>query len=370
MAWYYGTFKCGHEGRVNVIGPVKDRERKVEYLFSRVCEDCYKKQLQEKREKDNQQAAEESKEMDLPELEGTPKQVAWANTIRCNIIKKFSSCYNEANFALLQERNPDKPENYYKDMYFYVINKLQSNTSASFWIDNRNASVSELKKEYVKEFVENYSSLKSEEIPEEVKEETTISKEDNNGIIVEVSCRNNTMHAKCNKNDNATSIFKSLNMRWSNGSWNRKLNEFTGEYIDRGSELVNKLLNSGFIVNCQDKSVRELAASGKYKEEVSNWVTAYNKDEGYVCVRMFEKNDTFIRHNRARGTHQIKDMSIIVRDLTNMGWDDEKICNELGMDLDEVIRLKQSTGLKEAFQNHDFSKSWEEFESKYYSKEE
>ena len=77
-----------------------------------------------------------------------------------------------------------------------------------------------------------------------------------------------------------------------------------------------------------------------------------------------------IRHNRARGTHQIKDMSIIVRDLTNMGWDDEKICNELGMDLDEVIRLKQITGLKEAFQNHDFSKSWEEFESKYYSKEE
>ena len=69
-----------------------------------------------------------------------------------------------------------------------------------------------------------------------------------------------------------------------------------------------------------------------------------------------------IRHNRARGTHQIKDMSIIVKDLTEMGWDDEKICKELGMDLDEVIRLKQITGLKEAFQNHDFSKSWEEFE--------
>ena len=36
------------------------------------------------------------------------------------------------------------------------------------------------------------------------------------------------------------------------------------------------------------------------------------------------------------------------------------------MELDEVIRLKQITGLKEAFQNHDFSKSWEEFEAKYY----
>ena len=76
-----------------------------------------------------------------------------------------------------------------------------------------------------------------------------------------------------------------------------------------------------------------------------------------------------IRHNRARGTHQIKDMSVIVSDLTNMKWDDAKICKELGMELDEVIRLKQITGLKSAFQNHDFSKSWEEFESKYYSEE-
>lgn len=73
-----------------------------------------------------------------------------------------------------------------------------------------------------------------------------------------------------------------------------------------------------------------------------------------------------IRHNRARGTHQIKDMSKIVKDLAEFGWSDAKICRELGMELDEVIRLKQITGLKEAFQNHEFSKSWEEFEAKYY----
>lgn len=71
-----------------------------------------------------------------------------------------------------------------------------------------------------------------------------------------------------------------------------------------------------------------------------------------------------IRHNRARGTHQIKDMSAIVGDLYQMGWNDAEICSHLGMELDEVIRLKQITGLKEAFANHQFSKSWEEYESK------
>lgn len=69
-----------------------------------------------------------------------------------------------------------------------------------------------------------------------------------------------------------------------------------------------------------------------------------------------------IRHNRARGTHQITDMSKIVIDLTNNGWTENQISAHLGMDLDEIIRLKQISGLKEAFANHIFSNSWEEFE--------
>lgn len=68
-----------------------------------------------------------------------------------------------------------------------------------------------------------------------------------------------------------------------------------------------------------------------------------------------------IRHNRARGIHAIRGMSEVVLSLFKMGWSDEKICEELGMEKDEVLRLKQITGLKEAFANHIFSKSWEEF---------
>lgn len=70
-----------------------------------------------------------------------------------------------------------------------------------------------------------------------------------------------------------------------------------------------------------------------------------------------------IRHNRARGTHQIVDMSHIVLILTENGWTDSQISKHLGMELDEIIRLKQITGMKDAFANHTFSKSWEEFEN-------
>ncbi|HEJ9512892.1 TPA: ParB-like nuclease domain-containing protein [Proteus mirabilis] len=65
-----------------------------------------------------------------------------------------------------------------------------------------------------------------------------------------------------------------------------------------------------------------------------------------------------IRHNRARGQHQVAAMSDIVKDLSRLGWNDQKIGDELGMSQDEVLRLKQISGLAELFSEHDFSEAW------------
>ena len=66
-----------------------------------------------------------------------------------------------------------------------------------------------------------------------------------------------------------------------------------------------------------------------------------------------------IRHNRARGKHQIQGMSDIVLELKRRNWTDEKICKQLGMDPDEVLRLTQIQGLAEMFANQEFSEAWE-----------
>lgn len=66
-----------------------------------------------------------------------------------------------------------------------------------------------------------------------------------------------------------------------------------------------------------------------------------------------------IRHNRARGKHQIAAMSDIVVELSRRNWNDKKIAKELGMDADEVLRLKQITGLAELFATEEFSEAWE-----------
>lgn len=66
-----------------------------------------------------------------------------------------------------------------------------------------------------------------------------------------------------------------------------------------------------------------------------------------------------ILHNRARGSHNIERMSVIVAELVEMGKGDAWICKHIGMSADELLRMKQITGLASLFQNHSFSQSWE-----------
>lgn len=65
-----------------------------------------------------------------------------------------------------------------------------------------------------------------------------------------------------------------------------------------------------------------------------------------------------IRHNRARGKHQINAMCDIVRDLYRLGWSDQQIGTELGMSSDEVLRLKQINGMIELFADEEYSQAW------------
>ncbi len=66
-----------------------------------------------------------------------------------------------------------------------------------------------------------------------------------------------------------------------------------------------------------------------------------------------------VRHNRARGKHKVEAMSDMVIELKRRNWSDDRICKELGMDKDEVLRLCQISGLSEIFSGQEFSKAWE-----------
>lgn len=93
---YTVTFSCGHEGEVNLYGKAAERDRRIAwYEKEGICPDCYRKMKEEERRKaDEELAAYADKietEYNLPELEGTEKQVAWARKIRASYFKKLGS---------------------------------------------------------------------------------------------------------------------------------------------------------------------------------------------------------------------------------------------------------------------------------------
>ena len=90
----------------------------------------------------------------------------------------------------------------------------------------------------------------------------------------------------------------------------------------------------------------------------------YERENGCLPVSIIDKPVTdrmasTIRHNRARGSHDIELMSNIVADLVESGMSDAWIAKNIGMDLDEIMRLKQVTGLASLFKDKEFSRSWE-----------
>jgi len=74
---------------------------------------------------------------------------------------------------------------------------------------------------------------------------------------------------------------------------------------------------------------------------------------------MGDRMASTIRHNRARGSHNVELMSAIVSELVEMGKGDRWICKHIGMSPDELLRMKQITGVAALFENTDFSESWE-----------
>lgn len=89
----------------------------------------------------------------------------------------------------------------------------------------------------------------------------------------------------------------------------------------------------------------------------------YERESGMMPVVIIEKDvsnrmASTIRHNRARGSHDVELMSNIVAELTKSGMSDTWIMKNIGMDADELLRLKQITGLADLFLDKDFSESF------------
>ena len=109
-----------------------------------------------------------------------------------------------------------------------------------------------------------------------------------------------------------------------------------------------------------EKDVYELVDGYHRYQVLKNSKRIYEREKGLLPIVVIEKDlsnrmASTIRHNRARGSHSIELMTEIVSELTKAGMSDEWILKNIGMDKDELLRLKQISGLAELFADKNFS---------------
>lgn len=131
---YDVTYTCGHVATIQLYGKTAERESRIKYLEGNcVCPECYKAQKDAERKAENEKSAEAAKARGMQELSGSPKQVAWANTIREKVME-----YIDKTMNLEDER--------VKNLIQY-INTNADTKSASWWIDRRGRGEFEMLRE-------------------------------------------------------------------------------------------------------------------------------------------------------------------------------------------------------------------------------
>ena len=117
MAKYTITYKCGHTEEMQLFGKMNDRDRKIAWYATQDCPECKAAA-----------ARAAAKERGLVELEGTAKQIVWAEQIR----DKFLELSEQ-----IKKQLETKAEDPRVLELFAVLDDAKSNSKASFWIDNR-----------------------------------------------------------------------------------------------------------------------------------------------------------------------------------------------------------------------------------------
>jgi len=298
MAKYTVKYACGHEDTIQLYGSHKDREWRLAREEEKLCPDCYRKKVEEERKKQNEEAAKANQEAGLPALVGTEKQIAWAETIRKEIIEAIET---KVFGRMGQEKIKQRPDLY--DNYRKAFEMLKKHTDASWWIDNNppimafDLLYSMLNREL--NAMEKAAKEPPAALIEQEKAEATVYPQNAvSNLVAEISIVGNTLMVKYPEyNEKFREIMRKHDFKWSHG-WSREIKPINGTIQDRAVEIGNKLLAAGFPIRIYDKSLRERAIAGDYEPECHRWVLlreAGAEYVGWLSIKWDEYDDKLYR---------------------------------------------------------------------------
>lgn len=145
MAKYSVKHACGHIQVHQIFGTNShgERDSKVAWLETCICDECYKANQKAKYDAENEKNAKANAEANLPTLTGSPKQIAWAETIRAEKIKKLDEILERIE-GLKAKRPLTEIELEQDKKVQAFATDYRNENSAAKWIDARDKSIESL----------------------------------------------------------------------------------------------------------------------------------------------------------------------------------------------------------------------------------
>lgn len=278
---------CGIEYKVDLRGPVKDREWKLQNT-KWICNDC-----QEKRNNIKYQAAiDYASQNDMASLEGTEKQIKWAEVIRMNIIEEVKHIAVEKiidkTFFLFSiygftegfSRREKKQvfASCKEVLYKKAIIELSEISSASFWIDNRKSDYSEIIGKIMGLIYKGQTEadvksekLKVNQIEEEKKVNNTIVNPSAiTTHVVEVQAKPSNeieINYTAGYDKALANLLYKYNYKWTKEGWIKKHQNYNGTTENITAEILSVIYEAGYNIRCNQKNIREKSLSGSFSRE-------------------------------------------------------------------------------------------------------
>lgn len=233
------TCTCGHEetSRITYTNAA-NRDSKIKYLSSGICREC---------EKEIERKEIEEEAQSLPQLEGSEKQIEWANKIRHSMIIQLKAEFEyrksqgDTNAGVEEEK---------------ALNVIKGIASAKTFIDNRDRDI--------RYFVIEQIKVKEEKpLQKEIDEELTVVPENSKEATVKITTTDEYVNLEFVKNDDIKSFIKEHGFIWDHGWKISNKSIFAGGDINnKAASIGNILLANGYTVIFDDIKIKEKSVKG------------------------------------------------------------------------------------------------------------
>lgn len=295
MATIYGTYSCGHEGKVYFPGSTKTVEWRAAREFERVCPECQaienEKEVSALREKYG------AADADLPMLNGTDKQILWAEKIR----NKFQE--EVRTFTAKKSYSDDEM------IIRIAIDRIFGIASAKWWIESRDDATRMIKK---------YASANIDEIKAELDRDPSMIPQTaeaspahlSTPTVAEVIFTDNDVKLKSDKDSIIREVARKYHMNWSGTAWVFDISSISGSPRDRAVELGNLLLCAGVPIRMPDQATLDAAINGDYVPRHENWIV--REDDDHVRLVYPRSDEIYSTAKRLPGAKWVRGTGMVI----------------------------------------------------------